>query len=256
MFMANLAVLKSLVLQVAVFLVALFGLVPVVCVAGDCAVLEFVEKKSSATRLLVNPCLNQHRVGVGSIFQLMPNGRLWLKSGADYQLICRNRSEKTHDVSVTDAVFPWITPTGFGHCSQWTGSTLTCADSENGDELLFCAIVPMKTPLVPDRIKQKTSVSVRGLGKHLKNKASSEVAAVEPDEVKDIIKAEIELCRSAYHNRQSLAVEWTVYASGLVSEPIIKGPVTDIDFTACVNDVITGFDYPSFTKDIKTILEF
>ncbi|MGR9052946.1 MAG: hypothetical protein ACU84J_09895 [Gammaproteobacteria bacterium] len=223
--------------------------------------LEFVEKKSSAAQLLVNPCLSEQAVGVGSVFQLLPNGRLWLKSASDdvlsdYQLICRNRSKKASNISVIDTLSPWINPVGFSHCGGWSGNKLTCKDSENGDDLFFCAIAKMKRPEARREIQLSTSVKMRGMADKGQIKALTEAASNELDQIADFIKPEIDLCRKAYDNYRPITLKWTVYASGEVSQPTINEPISDVDFADCISDVITGFEYPSFPKDIKAVYQF
>ena len=261
MFMAIPMFIRS-ALPVACLLLIGSCLAPVTVYAADCSVLEYLVKKSSASQVLVNPCLNEHRIGVGGLFQLLPEGRLWLKSASsgdvssDYQLICRNRSVKTSKISVTSAFFPWIQPSGFAQCSGWVENKLACKDSDNGSELLFCAIAITRKPEVREEIQRKTSVTMRGLADQGRLDALAEAASGEMDQLADFIKAEIDLCRTVYQNRQAVKVEWNVQASGYVTQPVIKQQVADEEFAECVSDVIKNFNYPAFPKDVQVSYQF
>ena len=249
-------------LHVAYLLLIGFSFTLSAAYAADCPVLEYLAKKSSASQVLVNPCLNVQRIGVGSIFKLLPEGRLWLKSlssmevGSNYQLICHNRSGKASKVSVTSASFHWIRPSGFAQCSDWIENKLSCKDSNEGSELFFCAIALMKKPEIREEIQRRTSVTMRGLADQGRLEALSEVASGELDQLAGFIKAEIDLCRIVYKNQQTVTVTWTVQTSGLVTEPVIKEPVNDDEFTECVSDVIRHFNYPVFPKDIQISYQF
>lgn len=261
--MANpLIVIRFAALHVGFYLLMGLGsMLPDRLYAAECSVLEFLEKKSSAAQVLVNPCLDEQWVGVGSVFRLLPEGRLWLKSKAldsasDYQLICRNRSLKTSNISVTRADYPWIQPRGFAQCSGWIENKLTCKDLADGSDLFFCAAAITKKPEVLREIQRKTSVTMRGLAEQGHLDALNEVATGEIDQLADFIKSEIDLCRQVYQNRQIVTLAWTVQASGRVTDPVIKEPDTDPGFAACIVDVINNFDYPAFPKDVQVLYQF
>ncbi|MGR9114826.1 MAG: hypothetical protein ACU85E_03615 [Gammaproteobacteria bacterium] len=247
--------------HLAVLVLTGFNLKSGVVLADECSVLEFLEKKSSAAQVLVNPCLNEKRIGVGSVVQLSPQGRLWLQSTTmetppNYQLICRNKSVKTLSISVTSTLFPWIKLNGFSQCSGWVDNKLICQNFESGSELFFCVAALIKKPKIRQEIQRKTSVTMRGLAENGQFDALSEVASQVLDQLADVIKSEIDLCRKVYWSLQRVTVEWTIYNSGLASKPVIKEPGVDSEFAECISEVITDFDYPAFPKDVRVVYQF
>jgi hypothetical protein len=238
------------------------GLIPLAAKGGECSVLEFLPEKSQMSDMLVNPCLSEHSAGVGAIFQLHPGGRLWLKTQADsessalYQLICRNKSNKASKVSVTGFALPWIQAAGFATCNQWIENKMECKNPDNSQDILYCAIAATTKPEKIQGIQRNTSLTMRSVMSDVKSQEASQPVSNAVGQLAALIKPEIDLCRHAYQNRESLNVQWVIKATGGISQPIIKDQVVDSEFAACALDVINHFHFPSLTEDLPFIYRF
>jgi hypothetical protein len=239
-----------------------WGLIPSAVRGTECSVLEFLQEKSQMSDMLVNPCLSEHSAGVGTVFQLHPGGRLWLKSqtvsesSSFYQLICRNRSHKISKVSVTEFVLPWIQAGGFATCNQWIENKMECKNPDNSQDVLYCAIAATTKPEKLQGIQRNTSLTMRSVFSDAKSHESSQSASSAIGQLAALIKPEIDLCRHAYQNREILDVQWVIKAKGDISQPLIKDPVVDKEFAACVLDVINQFRFPALDEDLPFSYRF
>jgi hypothetical protein len=238
------------------------GLIPWAANGGECSVLEFLPEKSQMSDMLVNPCLSEHSAGVGAIFQLHPGGRLWLKtqavseSSALYQLICRNKSTKASKVSVTGFALPWIQAAGFATCNQWVGNKMECKNPDNSQDVLYCAIATTTKPERIQGIQRNTSLTMRSVMSDAKSQEASQPVSNAVGQLAALIKPEIDLCRHAYQNRESLNIQWVIKATGGVSQPSLNDPVVDHEFAACVFDVVKNFQFPSLAEDLPFSYRF
>lgn len=238
------------------------GLSPLTAAAASCSVVEYLREKSALSDMVVNPCLSENTAGVGTVFQMHPGGRLWLKSlstndpSLNYQLICRNKSRKPTKVSVTSFLLPWIQTSGFVSCNSWVENKMECKNSNGDPDVLFCAFAAMKKPEINQDIQRTTSLSMRGVPGEDASNASARALSVQADQVTDLMKPEIDLCRNVYQNQQNLRVEWVVKTTGKINQPTIKEPVPDEGFSACVLDVIKNFSYPSLPYDLQLSHQF
>ncbi|MGJ0514412.1 MAG: hypothetical protein ACR65O_01530 [Methylomicrobium sp.] len=212
--------------------------------------------------MLVNPCLSEHSAGVGAIFQLHPGGRLWLKTQKDsdsstlYQLICRNKSAKVSKVSVTGFALPWIQAGGFSACNRWIENKMECKNADNSQDVLYCAIAATTPPEKLQGIQRNTSLTMRSVGLDADSQGAPLPVSNTAEQLAASIKPEIDLCRHAYQNRESLHIEWVIKATGGVSQPILREPVVDNEFVACVFDAVKNFQYPSLAEDLPFSYRF
>lgn len=238
------------------------GLIPWAATGGECPVLEFLQEKSQMADMLVNPCLSEHSAGVGTVFQLHPGGRLWLKtqtapdSSSLYQLICRNKSRKVSKVSVTGFALPWIQAGGFASCNQWIENKMECKNPDDSQDVLYCAIAATTKPEKIQGIQRNTSLTMRSVISDAKSHEASQSIANAIGQLAALIKPEIDLCRHAYQNRESLTIQWVIKATGGISQPMIKDQVADGEFAACIFDVVKNFHFPSLAEDLPFSYRF
>lgn len=238
------------------------GLIPFSAKGGECSVLEFLQEKSQMSDMLINPCLSEHSAGVGAVFQLHPGGRLWLKtqtvseSSTHYQLICRNKSAKASKISVTGFAFPWIQAGGFTTCNQWIENKMECKNADNSQDILYCAIAATTRPEPLQGVQRNTSLTMRSVGLDVNSHGTPQPVSNTVDQLAASIKPEIDLCRHAYQNRESLHIQWVIKAAGGVSQPSLKEPVVDNEFAACVFDIVRNFQFPSLAEDLPFSYRF
>jgi hypothetical protein len=239
------------------------GLIPFAAQGGECSVLEFLREKSQMADMLVNPCLSEQSAGIGAIFQLHPGGRLWLKTqtvadaSSHYQLICRNKSAKALKVSVTGFALPWIQASGLASCNRWVGNKMECKNADNSQDVMYCAIAATTRPEKFQGIQRNTSLTMRSVGPDdVKPQEAAQTVSNAVERLAALIKPEIDLCRHAYQNRESLNIQWVIKAAGGVTQPSLKEPVADHEFAACVFDVVKNFQFPALAEDLPFSYRF
>jgi hypothetical protein len=238
------------------------GLIPFAAQGGECSVLEFLREKSQMADMLVNPCLSEQSAGVGAIFRLHPGGRLWLKTqtvsdtSTNYQLICRNKSATALKVSVTGFALPWIQASGLASCNQWIGNKMECKNADNSQDVMYCAIAATSQPEKLQGIQRNTSLTMRSVGQEAKSQEAAQTVSSAVERFAALIKPEIDLCRHAYQNRESVNIQWVINAAGGVTQPSLKEPVADHEFAACVFDVVKNFQFPALAEDLPFSYRF
>ncbi len=226
--------------------------------ASECETLQFLRSKSQGVNIKNNSCETGDKVSVGSVFSLIPGGRLWLKAQADdstdFQLICQNRATRAVDVNFSNKFLPWISPIGFAQCSGWINNKLSCHDDSGNKNDFICAIAVIKRPefLKVTSLERTTSVKMRTINSDKKTQKIEVLA--EPkliNAVVEYIRSEVGLCRNVYQVKRTVKVSWTLDVMGRIEMlSFAKGDHIEQQFLSCVTSVITNFAYPKFNEQV------
>lgn len=193
---------------------------------------KLVEAGSTGVSVSKNTCQEQSKITLGSVLELSPGSRMWLKfdpnpTGESFQLICQNRSASAITVSVAGTAAPWIKPQGVKNCEQWKNSKLLCDSSSGEKSSFFCAIASAKPEKAKNPMEVTTSVKMRGL---------FPLPTVTVDEVIKNIQPDIELCKNLYNVSEKTEMSWTVVSLGIIKD--LKVSSDNQDFIACVEGVV------------------
>lgn len=200
-------------------------------IAAGCGQAKLVEAGSSGISVSKNSCQEQSRVNLGSVLELSPGSRMWLKfdpnpTGESFQLICQNRSTAAINVSVASTASPWIKPQGLKNCDQWKNNKLVCEDANGEKTSFFCAIASAKPEKSKNPMEVTTSVKMRGIPMP---------AVVPVEDVIKSIKPDIELCKNLYNVSEKAEMSWTV-SFGIIKDLSVSSD--NKDFIACVEGVV------------------
>jgi hypothetical protein len=211
------------------------------------------DSKGSGVTVKRNNCSQPPYLSVGTVMELAPKGRLWLKStpseyvNSRFQLICQNRSSDSLQVEFSGMLSPWLSvPT---LCGSWVDNTLNCKAANGGQKGLYCVLSPLNERRASQSADptRTTSVKMRELGGELR---SSTGAVINFTQQKlDLIKSELYLCKSLNQIAAMDTMEWTVSTEGEVN--VIKASgMTNHALLACYKAVVTTFPYPIFAKQM------
>lgn len=234
--------------------------------AAECGVVQYLENKSNGVEVAANTCKVKDYVAVGSLFNLMPGARLWIKSPLSpsvekhFNAICQNRSSAAISIALDSAASPWIAPNGLKNCSGWVDNKLSC-DGVNGEKnALYCVIAEIEPSiyLAASSMERTTSVTLRGIPRI---KPRNETPAEQPigfekEHIITAMRPETELCRNVYQPDYRVKVEWIVDEQGQVinvaphaeAEGAEEAYTEDKGFIDCIVDVVKYFPYPKLSK--------
>lgn len=199
--------------------------------AAECGQAKLVEAGSSGVSVSQNTCQEQSRVTIGSVLELLPGSRMWLKfdpnlAGESFQLICQNKSAGAVNVNIASTATPWIKPQGLKNCEQWKNNKLFCEGSGGEKNSFFCAIASAKPDKSKNPMEVTTSVKMRGIPMP---------AVVPVEDVIKSIKPDIELCKNLYNVSEKAEMSWTV-SFGIIKDLSVSSE--NKDFIACVEGVV------------------
>ena len=217
--------------------------------AGECRGLYVKDSKSSGMIVKKNNCLDSPHLSEGSVIELAPKGRLWLKSIAShetstrFQLICQNRSNQLLQLEFSDNASPWLNLSKLNGCHNWTDNKLNCKGKKENELTLYCVLppVPEKTAANAVTIERGTSVKMRSF--------DDAKPSINFDEKKMlvIVNAELQVCKQLNQTTQALAISWIVDIESKIS--VDWGDVTiNSGLSSCTKAVVTTFPYPKFSK--------
>lgn len=226
-----------------------------VAYGSECGIMLFLKNKSRGVNVSDNSCKSTDDIALGTVFELMSGGRLWLKSqsapdtDSDFQVICQSRSMSPIQVSVSNIFLPWINPKGLKNCTSWVDHHMSCDDVNGNKNSFFCAIALIKRPDFNSakEIERTTSIKLRKLG----NNVSTEQLTKAMDQ-------EAGLCRTLYKSGQQVDVEWTIDKSGSAKNIQLKSFKNPVDkqFIDCVMDVVKDFPYPVYSNEVSISHKF
>ncbi|CCE21750.1 hypothetical protein [Methylotuvimicrobium alcaliphilum] len=214
--------------------------------ASECSNIQYLDAKSQGIEVVNDRCAKGNEVGLGTVFKLSPDARLWIKSlpkpetDADFQLVCQNGSSAPLEVTVSSLFLPWITPTDLKNCTGWVDHKLKCDGVHGGSNAFFCAIAAIKRSETAGsgQLAMSTSVKMRNYSDHERQ------AGI--DEIFEAIEPEVGLCRNLFQVDGKITVHWTVDSMGR-AESVMLSSIESEDgrFSNCVEAVIKDYRYPA-----------
>lgn len=227
--------------------------------ASECGIMLYQKDKSRGVDVLDNSCQSANEIALGTVFELISGGRLWLKSlsapdsDSDFQVICQSRSASSIQVSVSNIFLPWINPKGLKNCSSWVDHHMSCDDVNGSKNSFFCAIALIKRPEFDSAkdIQRTTSIKLRNI-KQLKS------GAVSVEEVLESMNQETRLCRNLYKADQPVKVSWIINKTGTAKNIELKSNKNSDgrQFVDCVLDVVKNFPYPAYSNEVSVAHQF
>ena len=226
--------------------------------ASDCGVFQVMKNKShGGVNVTENKCNSSEMVSLGTVFELPPQSRLWLKSASDMseqytQIICQSRSSTTVKLEITDVKEPWVLASGVS-CNGWIKNRLSC-DGESGQRnAFFCAVSEVnRLALNNSKMERTTSVKIRGIKLIVNQQVNSDKDKADKiEKVLTLIKDEAGLCRDLFQPKQEVEIGWELVAGKAINVNVFSPDGTEELFTDCVKDVVLGFDYPKNLAETK-----
>ncbi len=233
-----------------VFLIISLGLLTSLPInAGECRGLYVKDSKSSGMIVKKNNCVDSPHLSAGSVVELAPKGRLWLKSVASdsistkFQLICQNRSNQLLELEFSDNASPWLSLSKLTGCNDWVNNKLSCNGKKENQLALYCVSPPIQQKTVDDSgtIERTTSLKMRSFGK------ANAQTPVNQQKVLDTINSELQVCKQLNQTTQTLTIQWTVDLDKKVALDW-KGISVDSALSSCTEAVITTYPYPTFSE--------
>jgi len=228
--------------------------------ASECGIFNFQENKSSGVFINENKCSELPYISQGTIVELLPKARLWLKSipsekdGSNFQMICQNRSDSIIKLEFSEQQSPWLNWSKMKSCKGWVEDKLNCEGDGDKDEKLgiYCVKASIKKSSGEgrsDQVERTTSIKLRGF------KAS---AGVDKKQVLKLLKPELKLCKKLNQVSQTMEIKWTVMPDNKVNEIQVNqtGEIVNNGLSACAEAVISAFMYPDFSKKEVFISSF
>lgn len=220
--------------------------------ASECRKIYQQDSKSSGVTVKENSCL-QTDLSTGSVVELAPKGRLWLKSAPSeyvksrFQLICQNRSGDSLQLAFSDMLSPWLSVSALGNCqSGWVNNKLSCKATDGKQQGLYCVLSALNKSIniKSTRPERTTSVKMR----EIKKIRSSSGKVINFDQKRlDFIKSELQLCKALNQVAGKINMQWTVNMDGQANV-IERGSIENDALFACFEAVVTTFPYPEFSK--------
>ena len=213
--------------------------------AKECEGIYLKDSKSSGMLVKKNNCLNLPHLSIGSVIELAPKGRLWLKSipknddRPRHQLICQNRSNASLELNFSDPSSPWLSLLKLGHCADWVNNKLSCNDKSSKKLALYCVLPPIQEKLNTgtDTVMRTTSVKMRTL--------SPPTLSPENKKMLSIIHSELQLCKELSQVSQEMKIEWSVETNKTTH---IQSITLDDALSRCTEAVIRTYPYPEFSE--------
>ena len=238
---------------------------------NQCGNTKILSNKSHGVEVVFNLCPTNDEISLGTVLNVAPGSRLWLKSFASsenasgYQMICQSRASKSLRIEVSSLSLPWISPDSTHICSEWDGRKLICDDTNGEKKVFFCASAPN---IKPKNVKKPERTASELLQKGPEPTAS-ELVRKKPErttsvklrripllsldegdfnkiEVLKNLKTEARLCRELYGESQEIEVEWGVNVEGDVIDIASKkhNDGANPEFAGCILDVVKFHPYP------------
>jgi hypothetical protein len=228
--------------------------------ASECGIFNFQENKSSGVFINENKCSELPYISRGTIVELLPKARLWLKSipsekdDSNFQLICQNRSESIIKLEFSEQQSPWLNLSKMNNCKGWVKDKLSCEGDEEKEEKLgvYCIKALIKKSSGKsgsEPIRRTTSIKLRGFKQSIR---------VNKDQVLKLLKPELKLCKKLNQVSQTMEIKWTVMPDNKVNEIQVNqaGKTVNDGLSACAEAVISAFMYPDFSKKEVFISSF
>jgi hypothetical protein len=206
---------------------------------SDCGLIELQTKRSFNTTVISNPCTSEDILGLGSVIQISPGGRIWIKgsslaSNTPIQLICQNNNHRTVLVKLSSLLAPWIRINNLNHCKTWIEQRLVCHDEKTKEKIFLCALSITKITSPNKHIQPTTSVKMRAINIDKQNIADQIILA---------IQADIELCLKLFNQQTQLWSITTDLDKNLIQ---FKSPKNyDISLNACLSSIEKNSQLPA-----------
>ncbi len=243
-----------------IIIVSIFLLTDINVSASECGIFNFQENKSSGVFINENKCSELPYISRGTIVELLPKARLWLKSipseedGSNFQMICQNRSESIIKLEFSEQQSPWLNLSKMNNCKGWVEDKLSCEGDGDKDEKLgvYCVRALIKKSSGKsgsDPVERTTSIKLRGL---------KQSAGVDKNRIQKLLKPELKLCKKLNQVSQTMEIKWTVMPDNKVNEIQVNqtGEIVNNGLSACAEAVVSAFMYPDFFKKEVFISSF
>ena len=223
--------------------------------ALECGVMQLQSNRSSGVSMEMNDCQDQPYVSIGTVFDLSPKGRLWLKSntskfkGSEFQMICQNRTMNSLRLEFSDMLLPWLSQSKLSNCTGWVDNKLSCdgINGEKGGVLCALSFIKSDKSTKTKQVERTTSVKMRDIKNLLKAKS----VILDKQQILEAIKPELKLCKKINDTKETMTVNWVVQ----------EAVVSDIELTTsnkldkqvlfdCLEAVIRSAMYPKSTKEV------
>lgn len=225
--------------------------------ASECSNIQYLDTKSQGVEVLNDRCAKGNEVGLGTVFKLSQDSRLWIRSlpnpesDTNFQLVCQNGSSATLEVTVSSLFVPWITPTDLKNCSGWVNNKLKCGGVHGDSNVFFCAVAAIKRSetVGSEQLAISTSVKMRNYS------ADEQQAGI--DEIFEAIEPEVGLCRNLFQVDGKITVHWTVDSLGRAEAVTLSSMGYERGrFSDCVKAVFKGYRYPATRTSQKITRTF
>lgn len=218
--------------------------------ASECGIFNFQENKSSGVFINENKCSELPYISQGTIVELLPRARLWLKSipseedGSNFQMICQNRSESIIKLEFSEQQTPWFNLSKMTNCKGWVADKLSCDGDKDGKLGVYCvkALIKKKSGgSGSGQVERTTSLKLRNL---------KSFAGKEKKQVIELLKPELKLCKQLNQVSHTMEIKWTVMPDNKVNEIQVNqaGEIVNNSLSACAEAVVSAFMYPDFFK--------
>jgi hypothetical protein len=220
--------------------------------ASECSAFQLQNNRSSGISVKSNKCSELPYISVGTIFDLAPQGRLWLKSSVsehgeqDLLMICQNRTEQAIQLEFSDPSSPWLSFVKLKNCSGWIDNKLSC-DGDNGEKQgIYCVTAFLKPVLksVSEQTERTSSVKMR-----VPNQSIGSSSHLDKQQLLEALKPELKLCKRLNEISQDIRVSWVVQMT-MVKMFEVKTPKISNKYglSECMKSVVTAISYPMFSR--------
>ncbi len=223
-------------------------------VASECGVLQLQSNRSSGIRVKSNKCSELPYISVGTVFELAPQGRLWLKPTApeherlSFQMICQNRTEHLIQLEFSNPLSPWLSLAKLKNCSGWVDNKLSCDGNKGQKHGIYCVTAFLKPALSNSEKTQRTSsvkmrTPTQGVGSNLYFDKQKLLAALKP---------ELQLCKQVNEISQDIRVNWIVQMTKVKMFQVIAPEMPNkYGLSECMEAVVTAIPYPLFSRTVS-----